>query len=650
MPIGPFLRKIFGLGVKETEEELPRVLPGIGRALENEPMIWPKPKLGQPFPSPDFINPEEVAARQVIARSSTGVPLTSKEAEAKALLEANNKVNIMPSERTKLAEAGKEAAENAKQKNIISATGEDIEDTQIIKSPKSLDDTEVLPSPKQIESPEVLPSGEKTQISTGIPEKYRPVPSSVKPEEKIIEIKGRKLPLKTALALGLISYGVYDMLSKSDNQTPQNLNKPLPNKVQEEIKKQESPNQEQQPVKQPEKAVKKALIDNKKEESVKPEEPKQQETLKEEPLKKELDFTGMTGASTEGLSEAQKGKDLAYYSALFGKVGSQLASSMAGATKQPDTSVFEDLMKHSDTIVQDYKDRVEMEKKDPNSAYSQGFRSFMGQLGYDVKGGSAEQIASVMPQAAKIYEMGEQAKARAIENQLKREAEEKNLKYKYDKLKEMSKIRAQENKEKLLEKKVEREKEQQNKFIERTSKQLEKHSDSLMKLQRAKASIDSAVKNPSSIKDIESFYAFISSLDPNSVVREGEIGLAKQANGMIGDLRLKASQLTTDPKLITEKSLRDMQDTINRLYDLSKNQYDLTTNAAYKRAKSWGISEDRFGEIDPLYERQEDKNVTSRQKKDKNITPEQLKAYANKYKLSEDQARSILNKGGFNVQ
>lgn len=341
-----------------------------------------------------------------------------------------------------------------------------------------------------------------------------------------------------------------------------------------------------------------------------------------------LDFGSNNLANQQGLVDAQKRQNDMQFLANMNRAASQVAGGLA-QTGKLDTSIADSVEKQGKQEVDNYKEQVDFQKQDPNSSYSKGLKDyFKNKLGMEIRGdASAVELEKIMPFAVREYEA-------KLERERKKEDSAKDRELKRELLGEKNDAKKLAADEKASGK----EKEQQNSFIERTSKQLEKHTSNLVTLRNAKSAIDAAVQNPSSIKDVGALYSFIKALDPGSVVREGEIALANRASGLFGGLTLKLSQLTSDPKLITAKNLKDIQDSVTQLHDLANSEYDLRRQAAYKRAKSRKITEDRFGEFDP-YAGQDEKAT----KKDPKIQEYADAHFSGDY----DKAKALLEKRGY---
>jgi hypothetical protein len=346
-----------------------------------------------------------------------------------------------------------------------------------------------------------------------------------------------------------------------------------------------------------------------------------------------LNFGKNDLASQQGLQDAQKRQNDIQFLANMHRASGQIGAGLAQSGR-PDTSMADALDQQSKQPVEQYAQQIEFQKQDPNSSYSKGLKDyFKNKLGMEIQGdASAAELEKIMPLAVREYEA-------ALERERKTDSETKDRQLK----KELLTDKAETAKTVRDEKKQDTLSKDQNSFIERTSKQLEKHTTNLVTLRNAKSAIDAAVKNPSSIKDVGALYSFIKALDPGSVVREGEIELANKASGLFGGLTLKLSQLSSDPKLITPTNLKDIQDSITQLHDLSASEYDLRRQTAYKRAKSRNITEDRFGEFDPYADSAGQSNSD---KKDPKVQKYADDHFSGDY----EKAKALLEKRGYGQQ
>ncbi len=330
-----------------------------------------------------------------------------------------------------------------------------------------------------------------------------------------------------------------------------------------------------------------------------------------------IDFGDNTASSVAELKNQQDIANERLMTARLSSAADQLGSAIAGV-KPGDQSFYEGLAKDADRPVKQYLDRQSQEKEDPNSSISQGYRNLMKQFGVEVKGkASASDLEKIYPQIQRAYEARENRDARKEMAQLRREEmaanKETTQKYKQDT--------------------------QNNQFIYNASNKLLKHAEGMQKLRRAESLIDEAVANPSGINDVSALYQVISALDPESVVREGEIGLARQTSGLWGKLSLLISQISTNPKLITKKSLKDMQSLIGQLKDVGESEYNKRRDVFFKQASSRGVSEDRFGEIDPYFSEKKEMKASTGDPK--------INEYAKQYKLDYNSAKQLLMKRGY---
>lgn len=293
-----------------------------------------------------------------------------------------------------------------------------------------------------------------------------------------------------------------------------------------------------------------------------------------------IDFgEGSSIASLDALKQAQASSNDAVFANQIARIGAAMASQMGG-TKNAFDDAIADQIEQAKSLPQQYKEQVQFEKEDPNSPMSKGYRDLAKRLGFNIKGtASAADLERLMPQLANVYNQQEAQKAR----------------------KETAEIMAQERASSASERADTKKELEQNKFIERASDKLAKRTEAFNKIKKASAMIDEAVKDPSAIKDVTALYSFISALDPTSVVREGEIGLAKSAGGLIGRMETALSQMSKNPKLINSKSLKDIRLAIKQLEALNDQEYGVVRQQYFTQAKARGVSEDRFNEIDPFY-------------------------------------------------
>jgi len=122
--------------------------------------------------------------------------------------------------------------------------------------------------------------------------------------------------------------------------------------------------------------------------------------------------------------------------------------------------------------------------------------------------------------------------------------------------------------------------------------------------------IDDAIKNPSAVKEIAATYETIKTLDPDSAVREGEVGLLQQGMTYRAQLNALASKATSNPKVYGPEFLTKMKEYAQFKKELAKKLYDKEFQGLARIGKRRGLSDDDINVMNPMYGREE----TSQQK------------------------------------
>jgi hypothetical protein len=229
--------------------------------------------------------------------------------------------------------------------------------------------------------------------------------------------------------------------------------------------------------------------------------------------------------------------------------------------------------------------RIEIRKKDPSSDMSKFARQYVKDT-FKVKNLpdniSAEELEKIYPQLTQVYNAEENRKSReetAREGRLNREAF-------------------------LQDKKETRQSEENNKYIERAVKELnkDKASEGMDHSTNSFLAAERALKNPSSQKDLRALYDMVKALDSSSAVREGELKLADSTLGAITGYKNKLAYFTQNPRLVDEKFLTEARDFFKQTQKEFRTRYSRYADAKLATAKQRGIPEERFSEIDPHYE------------------------------------------------
>lgn len=292
----------------------------------------------------------------------------------------------------------------------------------------------------------------------------------------------------------------------------------------------------------------------------------------------------------------------------------------SGATEVPyQTSEYVTKMKLAQQKAEDYKTLIEEARKeekhplamdqlksevekarfeigdkksedDPNSVISKTGRalafSIAGQLGMKLPTGVEQApysvISKIMPQVEKAL--------------LAKEA--------LDTKKEIAAQNAIERAKLAQEKKSEKESKRQEDFINAAYNKIVvgKPYAGMVKMQNALRRLEEASKHPSGIKDVGALYEMVKMFDPESVVREGEISLTKQASGVWDQLNTLMSKVSKDPRVLNQSVINQMRDYAKFIAADAKGSYRMTIDPVLKQAAKRGISKDEFGLIDPLYD------------------------------------------------
>ena len=302
---------------------------------------------------------------------------------------------------------------------------------------------------------------------------------------------------------------------------------------------------------------------------------------KQEQLFKSFKVDGSNIGTDAELREAQGKRDRERAMNTFGRAADTLSGSLLHTGNKLD-KFYDEQDKFAERHVDDLKARIENQHNDPASQVSSAYRGILNQMGIQVPdtiAGSA--LSKALPQIKDIYLKMEQAQNRMDELQLK------GAQAKVDKIQKDEDKREKEN----------------NDFIYKANKDLSnsKQYDLYTKASKALAGSKYALANPSAITDITQLYDLVKGLDPTSAVREGEVHLAREAVGLWGDLALKLKQASSNPRLLNQKVISDIHRYLMFVERDAKEGYNKISQPKLKQAKSRGINEDRYDQIDPIY-------------------------------------------------
>ena len=148
-------------------------------------------------------------------------------------------------------------------------------------------------------------------------------------------------------------------------------------------------------------------------------------------------------------------------------------------------------------------------------------------------------------------------------------------------------------------------------------------------------------EKPSGAKDIAMLYSFIKTLDPGSMVKEGEIALSQRGMSMFEGLGLKAKRITSG-ELLNDDFRREILNIGRQAMEQASANYQEVAKPFIVNAASMGMSEEDMSKFDymsankPKAMGQEQTTVSAQA-----YTPKQeaaIKAYADSKGISREQA------------
>lgn len=110
-------------------------------------------------------------------------------------------------------------------------------------------------------------------------------------------------------------------------------------------------------------------------------------------------------------------------------------------------------------------------------------------------------------------------------------------------------------------------------------------------VQTAYDQIRTTLDNPSGANDLAAATKFMKLLDPGSVVRESELGMAMQTSGVFDKFSNYANMLATGQKL-TPVQRKQFRDAAEGLYKAAQNRYIETAKDYRSQANKWGLDPD----------------------------------------------------------
>lgn len=353
------------------------------------------------------------------------------------------------------------------------------------------------------------------------------------------------------------------------------------------------------------------------------------------PQKMDLNVEGKSVASDQGLKEAQGARDKEIFANRLGMAGQTAADALTPLTAKSSDEFYKQGITLADRKIADYKAKVENQKFDPKSEYSEGLRKFAQKFGVNVGGNvSGETMEKLFPFVTRAYDSDLDNKARVLSM-----VENKSLK--------------KESKEQTA---TEKRTKDYNDFITKQGNVFAKAKEyeGLQKVTQVREQVKDAINNPSGVKDVAALYGIVKGLDPDSVVRPGEIELARQAQGLWGVISNKISRLGKNPRVIDNKLMRDIDEYLDLVADQKAKSYFKRTIPIQEQVKKRGGSiETDLPAIVPMWEQikhlDQDSLKKSESNKPKAYKPQEESGITNvmtKFGLTREQAISELTKAG----
>lgn len=352
-----------------------------------------------------------------------------------------------------------------------------------------------------------------------------------------------------------------------------------------------------------------------------------------------LDFGTGYKDTAANLEEQQNLRNLEFRDNQLAKAGAQLGAAIAGVNT-PDLSLFDQNIKQADTVLSQYKERMEKEKVDPNSPLSKGMKQFMKSFGFEVKGdASAEELMKLSPIAERYYQSIENRELR--KEQAAQRSEDNR--FRWAQLAAQKDI-AKQNKEAEIERKRGEKLEgytmQMRKDL--TSGPLAKQYTSVVNSKTALSDLTSFMENPTGYTDYGTLMRSLKVLQgDDSVVREAEMRLGQNAGSLSQKLQNYADQIATGRSLRPEQR-QDIVNTLKVMDASATNQYKQAAQPYLEQARELGLNEDF---ILPGILRETPTNKTSTQ----NSSPQQKTIVKKQYSPSRNQTRVLYSDGSQEV-
>ena len=243
---------------------------------------------------------------------------------------------------------------------------------------------------------------------------------------------------------------------------------------------------------------------------------------------------------------------------MMAGIGSLGGKTMSGASGALDQAIktqdqpLTDINTQRDEYKKFLSNKEEMEKADPNSPVSTVMRDALSGMGVKIPtNASYASMEKLAPQLMKNKEF-----------QMK--------------LEELG-LRREELKAGKADKVSDKERYHQDSYLQFATSKTAPIRSSYSAIQNAARLSSTSTKNPA--EDITALYSFVKNLDPNSSVREGEVGLARDIASIQGKVQTYFNKVAAGDSLDT-KTVDNLKKEIKRMADSQKQSYE-TEMAAY---------------------------------------------------------------------
>jgi hypothetical protein len=331
------------------------------------------------------------------------------------------------------------------------------------------------------------------------------------------------------------------------------------------------------------------------------------------------------------IQQATEEEDRAALLKQAAKFGSAVMGAGLGRVLQTDTSLYEDLEKRAQRPMKNFLLKQELDdkkaKSDPNSEISKLTRKSLEDLGMNMQGLEGVPYA----QLEKLYPSLTQALYTKIAA---------------DARKEENSIRRSERADAKLEKLDQNKQKELVKHIDYSVNNLKKAYEQYSKSQTTIDSISNIIggaknKITPGTADVTMLYSFISSLDPASTVREGEIALSKSAMSLWGRLKQGTAQLTGGDLLdsATRKSIEEIMKVVQaaREKQFAKQKANMIQSGVGK-----GLDKDMLNAY--IYPEIDASSVLNKTKKEEVSVEDKLKQFEDKLNKNQTRIQELKNK------